>query len=1111
MKKICRLLLMLVLLFIVDNATAQCTNVTLTMNDSWGDGWNGGSITITNTSGVSYGPYTITGSVGTQNICLPDGCYSINMVPGSYPGEISWSLSNGVSGNGNYGNQSNVFTIGAGFIITMNDSWGDGWNGGSITLSNNLGGSYGPYTISGATGTQSLYCLPDGCYSINVNPGSYPGEMSWSLSNGVSGNGYYGNQSDVFTIGAGSCGPVSGCMNPASANYNPLATIDDGSCYFAVPQTGSNSITECTGSLYDNGGPTANYANGSNGYTVLYPSAGNSMQLTGTHACENNYDYLYIYDGVGITGTLLYSSAGTGSGTVNIGTITSLSGPLTVRFTSDGSVSYAGFDLSLACVTPPPPPLPITPPVCYDMNGNTGGFTNGLGGNPWNNGATTTPSSATGPQGADASGGSGFAFTESSGIYNTTYGMTGDFDLSAGSYQMTFDYHMYGATMGNLRVLVNGAQVFIVSGNQGNTWNSAVIDLSGYLGASVEIAILSTTGTSYTSDCAIDNVCINTCPTPSNNVCANAPILDLGVSNSQTHTGTGCGSTSSLSASYKDVWVAFTVPCGGMDLSIDLCGTSPVHTNSYINIFPDCSFTSWTTANSWEFTSCGDGNITLNWSNVPEGTYYFPILIEPTWETPYVLNITGTPLNVPVTAPTISPMPGTYCPNTDITLSAAGGTSGAGAVINWYSGANGTGTLLGTGANLVVAPNSTTTYYVRREGLCNNSADDAITINTKNYVYAANGTSASNYCTDNNGWKHFYNGDNIIFSVEGDLTGAATGFPVATINNNSTYYQETEGPGTAAGCAFNQNPNEERFEMSRSWNLDFGGGTQNGNYSIRFYYPPAEKTAIENAANAWMANYVFCSYDYKYPLEPFYWFKNTTSNYTAPDYDGDHYSATVSSTNSGINYSEWNNITSFSGGSGAIIVLPSNTPLPVELVDFSSRCMDGDVAIEWSTASENNSMHFEVESSVDAFNWEAIAVVDAAQFSTSLIDYAILHEGAAREKNYYRLKQVDTDGAYEYYSIIYSDCGSDFDGAPIIFPNPSKNNFTIDFGGSGMKGIVQLTLVSMEGKEISNRQLNLGEGVSTFQINNLELQPGLYLIKMIDVTGKLFIIKHRFN
>ena len=843
--------------------------------------------------------------------------------------------------------------------LTMNDSWGDGWNGGSITLTNNSGGSYGPYSIGGASGSQAL-CLPDGCYSINQVAGSYPGEITWSLSNGVNGNGNYGSQSNVFTLGSGSCGPVTGCMNPASSNYNPLATVDDGSCYFAVPQTGSNSLTECTGSLYDNGGP-GNYANNSNGYTVLYPSAGNSMQLTGTHACENNYDYLYIYDGVGITGTLLYSSAGTGSGTVNIGTITSLSGPLTVQFTSDGSVFYAGFDLSLACVTPPPPPA-------NDDCANAQSI------------AIQCPAAATAVSGTTA---------------NATEEAMADPSCDPGTIQdvwYTFN-----------------------SGNNSSVDLSVTLGTASWLGGEIH----------------------TTCGNP-------APGLTIGGN-----------------AGNCDFYLLNPAPT-------NISGLTP-NTDYRLRLFNNVD---WDIAGTFTFTLTNTGNST---------------------------------------APAITLMPGTYCPNTDITLSAAGGTSGAGAVINWYSGANGTGTLLGTGGSVVVAPTATTTYYVRREGLCNNSADDAITINTKNFVYAANGTSASNYCTDNNGWNHFYNGDDIIFSVEGDLSGAPLGYPIATINNNSAFYQETEGPGTAPGCVNNENPNEERFEMSRSWNLDFGGGTQNGTYKIRFYYPPAEKTAIENAANAWMANYVFCSYDYKYPLEPFYWFKNTTSNYTAPDYDGDHYSATVSSTNSGINYSEWNNITSFSGGSGAIIVLPSNTLLPVELVDFSSRCMDGDVAIEWSTASENNSMHFEVESSVDAFNWEAIAVVDAAQFSTSLIDYAILHEGAAREKNYYRLKQVDTDGAYEYYSIIYSDCGSDFDGAPIIFPNPSKNNFTIDFGGSGMKGIVQLTLVSMEGKEISNRQLNLGEGVSTFQINNLELQPGLYLIKMTDVTGKLFIIKHRFN
>ena len=79
---------------------------------------------------------------------------------------------------------------------------------------------------------------------------------------------------------------------------------------------------------------------------------------------------------------------------------------------------------------------------------------------------------------------------------------------------MTMDYHMYGSSMGNLRVTVDGVEVFSTSGNLGNVWNSATIDLSPYR-SSTSIAILSTTGPSYASDCAIDNVCISTISPPS--------------------------------------------------------------------------------------------------------------------------------------------------------------------------------------------------------------------------------------------------------------------------------------------------------------------------------------------------------------------------------------------------------------------------------------------------------------------------------------------------------------------------------------------------------------------------------------------------------------------
>src|SRR5574343_362392 len=103
--------------------------------------------------------------------------------------------------------------------------------------------------------------------------------------------------------------------------------------------------------------------------------------------------------------------------------------------------------------------------------------------------------------------------------------------------------------------------------------------------------------------------------------------------------------------------------------------------------------------------------------------------------------------------------------------------------------------------------------------LCNTTSDASTVVNVKTYIYAANGTSTSNYCTDNAGWNHFYVGDDIILSVQGDLSGA--GVVTATIYDNGIYYQNSTNP---ALCSSNVNPGEQSFEMERSWNLDLNGG-----------------------------------------------------------------------------------------------------------------------------------------------------------------------------------------------------------------------------------------------------------------------------------------------
>ena len=146
-----------------------------------------------------------------------------------------------------------------------------------------------------------------------------------------------------------SAGPSTGTSNSALIN-----------CEMVVPLTGNNSYTVCSGNLYDAGGSTGNYDINWNGYTVLYPSTtGALMRVSGTIAGESCCDYLYIYNGVGTSGTLLWSGYA-GIGTVPVTTSSDPSGALTISFISDGSVVGSGFNLSLSCLIPPAIPGPPT-------------------------------------------------------------------------------------------------------------------------------------------------------------------------------------------------------------------------------------------------------------------------------------------------------------------------------------------------------------------------------------------------------------------------------------------------------------------------------------------------------------------------------------------------------------------------------------------------------------------------------------------------------------------------------------------------------------------------------------------------------------------------------
>lgn len=92
--------------------------------------------------------------------------------------------------------------------------------------------------------------------------------------------------------------------------------------------------------------------------------------------------------------------------------------------------------------------------------------------------------------------------------------------------------------------------------------------------------------------------------------------------------------------------------------------------------------------------------------------------------------------------------------------------------------------------------------------------------------------------------------------------------------------------------------------------------------------------------------------------------------------------------------------------------------LPVELLYFEGAFVNEEVILTWATAAEINSDYFQIERSFDGYNWEAIAYITSAGNSNEVINYSFNDLHASDGLLYYRLKQIDFDGAFEYFAPI---------------------------------------------------------------------------------------------
>jgi hypothetical protein len=456
--------------------------------------------------------------------------------------------------------------------------------------------------------------------------------------------------------------------------------------------------------------------------------------------------------------------------------------------------------------------------------------------------------------------------------------------------------------------------------------------------------------------------------------------------------------------------------------------------------------------------------------------------------------------------------------NTGTTLALHGGSGNAGADFyikgNWYNSGTFTGNgrmaaFNGTTAQTLTG--ATTFDYFQIINSAGLTINNDITINNVGYMTTGIITTGSNKVITTSTAGGALSGQSASSYIKGNVqraVAASTGydFPVgdgthyqlATIYLNSTSGMSnivgkftTGAPATGPSpstCLINNTPITSMLDGGY-WTLTPDAGT--ANYDLTLHE----------------AGYSTTPSVYHLGLIKRH---DASSPWLGTDLAGTngYHSNANSSVISGVASVKRTGITSFSDyGIGS----STTYALPVRLLYFTAVNKEDNGQLAWATATEVNNDHFEIERSLDGTTFETVGEVVGHGNSTVTIDYGFTDPNLSSHGVsviYYRLKQVDVDGHYEYSNIASVEVKSAQQIFHIIstYPNPFADHFSVSFFAPAAES-VRVSVYDVRGALVSEEMVNAETGMNVYSIPNAsKLASGFYTMN-ISAGGKNYSVK----
>lgn len=178
-------------------------------------------------------------------------------------------------------------------------------------------------------------------------------------------------------------------------------------------------------------------------------------------------------------------------------------------------------------------------------------------------------------------------------------------------------------------------------------------------------------------------------------------------------------------------------------------------------------------------------------------------------------------------------------------------------------------------------------------------------------------------------------------------------------------------------------------------------------------------------------------------------------------------------------------------------------PLPVKWLYFRIQNIGIDsIKLEWSTASEINVDHFEIEMSTDQISYTSIEKINAVGNSSTESKYQSTLSTASHVPIFYRIKEIDKDGSFSYSDISTYTPLSQV-STLVLYPNPASESTQVKASSTAS---VQVYDMSGRSQNISTRQNGENRTISLNRIH-----PGMYIVVVMEkdkiYKAKLIVAK----